>query len=66
MIKKEEEKIFQDINSLKKKLENKNFVEKAPKEVVQENIDRLDDLSSSLTIVNDSKLLIGKFVSNGE
>ena len=65
-IKKEEEKIFQDINSLKKKLDNKNFVEKAPKEVVQENIDRLDDLSSSLTKVKESKLFIGKFVSNGE
>ena len=65
-IEKEEEKIFQDINSLKKKLDNKNFVEKAPKEVVQENIDRLDDLSSSLTKVKESKLFIGKFVSNGE
>ena len=65
-IEKEEEKIFQDINSLKKKLDNKNFVEKAPKELVQENIDRLDDLSSSLTKVKESKLFIGKFVSNGE
>ena len=65
-IEKEEEKIFQDINSLKKKLDNKNFVEKAPKEVVQENIDRLDDLSSSLTKVKESKLFIGKFVSNDE
>ena len=65
-IEKEEEKIFQDINSLKKKLDNKNFVEKAPKEVVQENIDRLNDLSSSLTKVKESKLFIGKFVSNGE
>ena len=65
-IEKEEEKIFQDINSLKKKLDNKNFIEKAPKEVVQENIDRLDDLSSSLTKVKESKLFIGKFVSNGE
>ena len=65
-IEKEEEKIFQDINSLKKKLDNKNFVEKAPKEVVQENIDRLDDLSSILTKVKESKLFIGKFVSNGE
>ena len=65
-IEKEEEKIFQDINSLKKKLDNKNFVEKAPKEVVQENIDRLDDLSSSLTKVKESILFIGKFVSNGE
>ena len=65
-IEKEEEKIFQDINLLKKKLDNKNFVEKAPKEVVQENIDRLDDLSSSLTKIKESKLFIGKFVSNGE
>ena len=65
-IEKEEEKIFQDINLLKKKLDNKNFVEKAPKEVVQENIDRLDDLSSSLTKVKESKLFIGKFVSNDE
>ncbi|MBT5663162.1 MAG: valine--tRNA ligase, partial [Alphaproteobacteria bacterium] len=37
-IEKEEDKISQDINLLKKKLDNKNFVEKAPKNVVQENI----------------------------
>ena len=65
-IEKEEDKISQDINLLKKKLDNKNFVEKAPKNVVQENIDRLDDLNSNLTKVRESKLFIGKFVSNGE
>ena len=65
-IKKEEDKISQDINSLKKKLDNKNFTEKAPKEVVQENIDRLDDLSSTLVKIRESKLFIGKFVSNDE
>ena len=65
-IEKEEGKISQDINLLKKKLDNKNFVEKAPKNVVQENIDRLDDLNSNLIKVRESKLFIGKFVSNGE
>jgi len=65
-IEKEEDKISQDINLLKKKLNNKNFVEKAPKNVVQENIDRLDDLNSNLIKVRESKLFIGKFVSNGE
>ena len=65
-IEKEEDKISQDINLLKKKLDNKNFVEKAPKNVVQENIDRLDDLNSNLIKVRESKLFIGKFVSNGE
>ncbi len=65
-IKKEEDKISQDINSLKKKLDNKNFTEKAPKEVVQENIDRLDHLSSTLAKIRESKLFIGKFVSNDE
>ena len=65
-IEKEEDKISQDINLLKKKLDNKNFVEKAPKNVVQENIDRLDDLNSNLIKVKESKLFIGKFVSNGE
>ena len=65
-IKKEEDKTSQDINSLKKKLDNKNFTEKAPKEVVQENIDRLDHLSSTLTKIRESKLFIGKFVSNDE
>ena len=65
-IEKEEDKISQDINLLKKKLDNKNFVEKAPKNVVQENINRLDDLNSNLIKVRESKLFIGKFVSNGE
>ena len=65
-IKKEEDKTSQDINSLKKKLDNKNFTEKAPKEVVQENIDRLDHLSSTLSKIRESKLFIGKFVSNDE
>ena len=65
-IEKEEDKISQDINLLKKKLDNKNFVEKAPKNVVQENIDRLNDLNSNLIKVRESKLFIGKFVSNGE
>ena len=65
-IEKEEGKISQDINLLKKKLDNKNFVEKAPKNVVQENIDRLNDLNSNLIKVRESKLFIGKFVSNGE
>ena len=65
-IKKEEDKTSQDINSLKKKLDNKNFTEKAPKEVVQENIDRLDHLSSTLVKIRESKLFIGKFVSNDE
>ena len=65
-IKKEEDKTSQDINSLKKKLDNKNFTEKAPKEVVQENIDRLDHLSSTLAKIRESKLFIGKFVSNDE
>ena len=65
-IKKEEDKTSQDINSLKKKLDNKNFTEKAPKEVVQENIDRLDHLSSTLAKIRESKLFISKFVSNDE
>ena len=65
-IEKEEDKISQDINLLKKKLDNKNFVEKAPKNVVQENIDRLDDLNSNLIKVRESKSFIGKFVSNDE
>ena len=65
-IEKEEDKISQDINLLKKKLDNKNFVKKAPKNVVQENIDRLNDLNSNLIKVRESKLFIGKFVSNGE
>jgi len=63
-IAKEEDKILQDIESLKRKLDNKSFVEKAPKSVVQENIQRLEDLSSSLIKVKESKLFIGKFVSN--
>ncbi len=63
-IEKEEDKILQDIESLKRKLDNKSFVEKAPKSVVQENIQRLEDLSSSLIKVKESKLFIGKFVSN--
>ena len=63
-IEKEEEKISNDIYSLKKKLDNKSFVERAPSEVVQENFDRLEELSLGLKKIKESKSFIGKFVSN--
>ena len=63
-IEKEEEKISNDIYSLKKKLDNKSFVERAPSEVVKENFDRLEELSLGLKKIKESKSFIGKFVSN--
>jgi valyl-tRNA synthetase len=63
-IQKEESKISDDIVILQKKLDNKSFTEKAPKKIVQESFDRLNQLSLNLTKVRESKKFIKKFVSD--
>ena len=63
-IEKEEIKIINDIELLKKKLGNESFVKKAPKNVVKETNDKLEDLLSDHNKLEESKLFINKLISN--
>jgi valyl-tRNA synthetase len=65
-IEKEEIKIINDIELLKKKLSNDSFVKKAPKNIVKESNDRLDDLLSDQVKLGESKLFINKLISHGK
>ena len=65
-IEKEEVKIINDIELLKKKLSNNSFVKKAPKNIVKENNDRLKDLLSDQEKIGESKLFISKLISHGK
>ena len=65
-IEKEEIKIISDIELLKKKLSNDNFIKKAPKNIVKESNDRLDDLLSDQKKLGESKLFISKLISHGK
>ena len=63
-IEKEEIKIINDIELFKKKLSNESFVKKAPKNVVKETNDKLEDLLSDHNKLEESKLFINKLISN--
>ena len=65
-IEKEEMKIISDIELLKKKLSNDSFIKKAPKNIVEESNDRLDDLLSDQKKLGESKLFISKLISHGK
>jgi len=65
-IEKEEIKIISDIELLKKKLSNDSFIKKAPKNIVKESNDRLDDLLSDQKKLGESKLFISKLISHGK
>ena len=65
-IEKEEVKINNDIELLKKKLSNDSFIEKAPKNIVKESSDRLEDLLSDQEKIGESKLFISKLISHGK
>ena len=65
-IEKEEIKIINDIELLKKKLGNESFVKKAPKNVVKETNDKLEDLISDYNKLEDSRLFINKLISDGK
>tara|TARA_S200000501_G_scaffold126866_1_gene119849 strand:- start:2043 stop:2636 length:594 start_codon:yes stop_codon:yes gene_type:complete len=65
-IEKEEIKIINDIELLNKKLSNDSFVKKAPKNIVKESNDRLEDLVSDQKKLEESKLFISKLISHGK
>ena len=65
-IEKEEIKIISDIELLKKKLSNDNFVKKAPKNIVKESNDRLKELLSDQEKIVESKIFISKLISHGK
>ena len=65
-IEKEEIKVFNDIELLKKKLGNDSFIKKAPKNIVKESNDRLDVLLSDQKKLGESKLFISKLISHGK
>ena len=60
---KEEEKIKKEISNLSKRLENKAFINKAPKEVVEENVKKLDELKLENESIKSSKELIKNLIS---
>ena len=60
---KEEEKIKKEILNLSKRLENKAFIEKAPKDVVEENVKKLDELNLENESIKSSKELMKKLIS---
>jgi len=60
---KEEEKIKKEISNLSKRLENKAFINKAPKEVVEENVKKLDELKLENESIKSSKELVKNLIS---
>jgi len=50
---KQKEKLNKDIEKLEKKLSNKNFVERAPKEVVEKNQNELNEFKEKLSKIED-------------
>ena len=65
-IEKEEIKTNSDIELLKKKLSNDSFIKKAPKNIVKESNDRLDDLLLDQKKLGESKLFISKLIAHGK
>ena len=60
---KEEDKIKLEISNLSNRLENKDFMKKAPKDVVEENIKKLEELKLEAESIKSSKLLIANLLS---
>ena len=63
---KEEEQIIKDISDLSKRLENKEFLNKAPKSVVEENLKKLTDMKEDKQRIESSRVLIEKLINNNE
>ena len=61
---KEELKIKSNIGGIQDKLKNKNFLSKAPEDVVSENKDRLEGLNMNLEKIRESISLIEKLTNN--
>ena len=51
---------------MSKRLENKDFLNKAPKSVVEENLQKLDDMKVDNQRIKSSKVLIEKLINNNE
>ncbi len=60
---KEEEKIKKEISNLSKRLENRAFINKAPKDVVEENVKKLDKLKLKNESIKSSKELVKNLIS---
>jgi valyl-tRNA synthetase len=61
---KEELKIKSIIGGIQDKLKNKNFLSKAPEDVVSENKNRLESLNKNLKKIRQSISLIEKLTNN--
>ena len=61
---KEELKIKSNIGDIQDKLKNKNFLSKAPEDVVSENKNRLESLNKNLKKIRQSISLIEKLTNN--
>ncbi len=59
---KEEEKLEKEINSISNRLKNKNFIDKAPKEVVEENKIKIEDMMQNKERLLSSKELIKRLI----
>ena len=59
---KEEEKLENDIHSITNRLNNEDFVAKAPKKVVEENKIKLEDMMQKKDSLSSSKELIEKLI----
>ena len=59
---KEEEKLEKEINSISNRLKNKDFIDKAPKEVVEENKIKIEDMMQNKERLLSSKELIKRLI----
>ena len=59
---KEEEKLEKEINSISNRLKNKDFIDKAPKKVVEENKTRIEDMMQNKERLLSSKELIKRLI----
>ena len=57
---------IKDISDLSKRLENKEFLNKAPKSVVEENLKKLTDMKEDKQRIESSRVLIEKLINNNE
>ena len=59
---KEEEKLEKEINSISNRLKNKEFIDKAPKKVVEENKIKIEDMMQNKERLSSSKELIKRLI----
>ena len=59
---KEEEKLEKEINSISNRLKNKDFIDKAPKKVVEENKIKIEDMMQNKERLLSSKELIKRLI----